>query len=195
VLVVAARAGQIAVPLVVAGVGHPVEPWRREDPVEAWRGENTLRRPSGLRRCKAWRGKQECRNQCGGGITHQPNLPSSQHARQRRPRIRHRSPALAVAATSPGYAAASTAPYAVHSPPTQAASCASTTNGWRPASTRDFRSKTRRLSCLGMSASPPTSDVSLRRSELTLRANIRHPSGRRTGLTRAKIDGELVAGR
>jgi hypothetical protein len=53
VLVVAARAGQIAVPLVVAGVGHPVEPWRREDPVEPWRRENTLRRPSGLRRCKA----------------------------------------------------------------------------------------------------------------------------------------------
>jgi hypothetical protein len=127
VLVVAARAGQIAVPLVVAGLGHPVEPWRREDPVEPWRRENTLRRRSGLRRCTAWRGKQECRNQCGGGITHQPNLPSSQHARQRRPRIRHRSPALAVAATSPGYAAASTAPYAVHSPPTQAASCASTT--------------------------------------------------------------------
>ena len=34
--------------------------------------------------------------------------------------------------------------------------------------------QTRRLSCLGMSASPPTSDVWLRRSELTLRANRRH---------------------
>jgi hypothetical protein len=31
----------------------------------------------------------------------------------------------------------------------------------------------RRLSCLGTSASPPTSDVSLRRSELTLRAKSR----------------------
>ena len=31
--------------------------------------------------------------------------------------------------------------------------------------------QTRRLSCLGMSASPPTSDVWLRRSELALRAD------------------------
>src|SRR5208282_534025 len=33
------------------------------------------------------------------------------------------------------------------------------------------RVKMRRLSCFGMSASPPTSDVWLRRSELTLRAD------------------------
>ena len=34
--------------------------------------------------------------------------------------------------------------------------------------------KMRRLSCLGMSVSPPTSDVWLRRSELALRAMSRH---------------------
>ena len=33
--------------------------------------------------------------------------------------------------------------------------------------------QTRRLSCPGMSASPPTSDVSLRASEPTLRANFK----------------------
>ena len=56
VFVVAGRAGQIAVPLVAVRVAHPVETLRRE---------NTLRRPSGLRRRNAGRGKQEYRNQCG----------------------------------------------------------------------------------------------------------------------------------
>ena len=54
VIVAAGRARQMAVPLVVAGVGHPVVTLdaRRENPVRR-------RVPSGLRRRNAGRGKQE----------------------------------------------------------------------------------------------------------------------------------------
>jgi hypothetical protein len=44
------------------------------------------------------------------------------------------------------------------------------------ATTRSVLGHERRLSDVGMSASPPTTDVSLRRSEPTLWANRRHPT-------------------
>ena len=47
--------------------------------------------------------------------------------------------------------------------------------------------QTRRLSCLGMSASPPTSEVRLRRSELTLGAK----SGHRIGIARQASSGSI----
>ena len=64
----------------------------------------------------------------------QPTLPCGQSRRATSPTLRTRTraitvPALAVAATSPGYAAGYTysTPNAVDSPPAQAASCAATT--------------------------------------------------------------------